>query len=97
MKWYDHIGPYGVGFTTPLFRFNNLALKKLTELKGGHLKVQFLEQNNTMDALLFSPSSAQKAVLELGKTYDILGEIQWNYFRNKQSVQILIKDLREST
>ena len=97
MKWYDHIGPYGVGFTTPLFRFNNLALKKLTELKGGHLKVQFLDQNNTMDALLFSPSSAQKEVLELGKTYDVLGEIQWNYFRNKQSVQILIKDLREST
>lgn len=94
MKWYDHIGPYGVGFTTPLFRFNNLSLKKITELKGGHLKVQFLDRDNTMDALLFSPSSTQKNVLELGKMYDVLGEIQWNYFRNKQSVQILVKDLR---
>jgi len=96
MKWYDHIGPYGVGFTTPLFRFNSLTLKKMNELKGGHLKVQFLDGETTMDALLFSPSSAQREALATGKTYDILGEIQWNYFRNKQSVQILIKDLKIS-
>lgn len=96
MKWYDHIGPYGVGFTTPLFRFNNLALKKMTELKGGHFKVQFLDGQNTMDALLFSPSSNQRELLQAGKTYDVLGEIQWNYFRNKQTVQILIKDLKVS-
>lgn len=94
MKWYDHIGPYGVGFTTPLFRFNNLTLKKINELKGGHFKVQFQDKENSMDALLFSPSTAQKDVLKLGQSYDVLGEIQWNYFRNKQSVQILIKDLR---
>lgn len=96
MKWYDHIGPYGVGFTTPLFRFNNLVLKKMTELKGGHFKVQFLDGHNTMDALLFSPSSNQRELLQAGKTYDVLGEIQWNYFRNKQTVQILIKDLKVS-
>ncbi|MES2803180.1 MAG: single-stranded-DNA-specific exonuclease RecJ [Bdellovibrionota bacterium] len=96
MKWYDHIGPYGVGFTTPLFRFNSLNLKKMTELKGGHLKVQFLDDQATVDALLFSPSSAQREALEAGKTYDVLGEIQWNYFRNKQSLQILIKDLKIS-
>lgn len=94
MKWYDHIGPYGVGFTTPLFRFNQLNLNKITELKGGHLKVQFWDEKNSVDALLFSPSSSQRELLQSGKIYDILGEIQWNYFRNKQSVQILIKDLK---
>lgn len=102
MKWYDHIGPFGVGFTTPLFQFNNLLLTKISELKGGHFKVQFQDQQglapmtgqSLADALLFSPSSAQKALLESGKTYDVLGEIQWNYFRKKQTLQILIKDLR---
>lgn len=96
MKWYDHIGPYGVGFTTPLFRFNKLNLNKITELKGGHLKVQFWDEKSTMDALLFSPSSSQREIIQIGRMYDILGEIQWNYFRNKQSVQILIKDLKVS-
>ncbi|WP_409480170.1 single-stranded-DNA-specific exonuclease RecJ [Pseudobdellovibrio sp. HCB154] len=96
MKWYDHIGPYGVGFTTPLFRFNKLNLNKITELKGGHLKVQFWDDKNSVDALLFSPSSSQRELLQTGRMYDILGEIQWNYFRNKQSVQILIKDLKVS-
>lgn len=94
MKWYDHIGPYGVGFTTPLFRFNKLNLNKITELKGGHLKVQFWDEKNSVDALLFSPSLSQRELLQSGRMYDILGEIQWNYFRNKQSVQILIKDLK---
>lgn len=96
MKWYDHIGPYGVGFTTPLFRFNNLNLNKINELKGGHLKVQFWDEKSSMDALLFSPSTTQREILQTGRMYDILGEIQWNYFRNKQSVQILIKDLKVS-
>lgn len=96
MKWYDHIGPYGVGFTTPLFRFNNLNLNKINELKGGHLKVQFWDEKSSVDALLFSPSAAQRETLQSGRMYDILGEIQWNYFRNKQSVQILIKDLKVS-
>lgn len=96
MKWYDHIGPYGVGFATPLFRFNKLNLNKLTQLKGGHLKVQFWDEKNSVDALLFSPSSSQRELLAAGQIYDILGEIQWNYFRNKQTVQILIKDLKVS-
>lgn len=94
MKWYDHIGPYGVGFTTPLFRFNSLILKKTTELKGGHLKIQFQDDKSVVDALLFSPSSAQRKLIQTGREFDILGEIQWNYFRNKQSVQILVKDLK---
>lgn len=94
MKWYDHIGPYGVGFSTPILRFNKLSLNKITELKGGHLKVQFSDAQQSTEALLFSPSNMQKSLLQVGSIYDVLGEIQWNYFRNKQSIQILIKDLK---
>jgi len=99
MKWYDHIGPYGVGFTTPIIRFNRLMIDKLSDLKGGHLKVQFccLVSNQKIDALIFSPSESIREKIQLGLSYDVLGEVQKNYFRNKESIQILIKDLRLSS
>ncbi|MFN3453906.1 MAG: single-stranded-DNA-specific exonuclease RecJ [Pseudobdellovibrio sp.] len=106
MKWYDHIGPYGVGFSIPLLRFNKLMIQKITELKGGHLKIQLVETEltfesseskiKTVDAFLFSPQEKHRKLIKVGQIFDILGEIQWNYFRNKQSIQILVKDIKLS-
>jgi len=105
MKWYDHIGPYGVGFVTPILRFNNMIIDRVSELKGGHLKLQLIDcdadQNAIkttdkvkIDALLFSPSEKIRSVVSLGEKYDVLGEVQKNYFKNRETIQILIKDLK---
>lgn len=104
MKWYDHLGPYGVGFSIPVLKFNNLVITKLTELKGGHLKLQLCEQGATdqlqqdtfVDALLFSPQEKIKNELKVNHQYNLLAEVQWNYFRNKQTIQLLIKDFKKT-
>ncbi len=99
MKWYDHIGPYGVGFNVPIIRLNSLVLEQAKVLKGGHYKLHFSSDgqngsNTTLEGLLFSPNDQQKQKIQNGQVYDILGELQWNYFRNKQSIQLLVKDLK---
>lgn len=98
MKWYNFAGPYGVGFPIPIFRFNNVILSQVKEIKGGHVKMtaqDFQEKahfSNRVDVLYFSPTEKKKKLLSPGKKYDILGEIQVNYFNQAESTQVLVKD-----
>lgn len=102
MKWHDHLGPYGMGFQIPIFRFNSLKLKKVKELKGGHLKLSFhsdndgsqIALNSEIDALYFSPIESRKKDILEGQQYDVLGELQINYFNRNQTIQLLIKDFK---
>lgn len=104
MKWHDFIGPFGMGFNVPVIQFNNIKVLSKKELKGGHLKLnlasdeeaeKFIEKNEqSLEALLFSPSNELKNNIKIGKHYDFLTELQWNYFNGQKSIQLLIKDLR---
>lgn len=96
MKWYDFIGPFGVGFNIPLIKFDNVSLVSKKELKGGHFKLNFSDglQDSRIDGLMFSPSDKLKDMLDVGKKYDVLSELQWNYFNGRKTIQLLIKDLK---
>jgi single-stranded-DNA-specific exonuclease len=96
MKWYDSIGPFGVGFNIPLLKFENVSLVSKRELKGGHFKLNLSDptKNHKVDALMFSPSERLKNALDVGQKYQILSELQWNYFNGKKTIQLLIKDLK---
>lgn len=96
MKWYDFIGPFGVGFNIPLIKFDQVSLNSIKELKGGHFKLNFSDsaQNHKVDGLMFSPSERLKNALNLGAKYQILSELQWNYFNGRKTIQLLIRDLK---
>lgn len=94
MKWHDFLGPFGVGFHIPVFRFNSLKLEKIKELKGGHLKLSFSHAEQTIDVLYFSPIESKKQEIQTQKNYDILGELQMNYFGKQKSIQVLLKDFK---
>jgi single-stranded-DNA-specific exonuclease len=96
MKWYDFIGPFGMGFNIPLIKFDNVSLVSKKELKGGHFKLGFedRESHSKMDGLMFSPSEKLKNLLNVGDTYQVLSELQWNYFNGRKTIQILVKDLK---
>jgi single-stranded-DNA-specific exonuclease len=97
MKWYDFVGPFGAGFSVPLIHFPLVRLQSKRALRGGHWRLKLVEADGhgSHEALLFSPSPRQLAVLEAGHEYlDVLGELQWNYFGGQQNVQILVRDLR---
>lgn len=100
MKWYDFVGPFGTGFEVPVFKFSGLQILSRKDLKGGHLKLKLgaPEGTTSWDALLFSPSERQLQIVESGgQLFDVLGELQWNYFGGAQTVQLLVKDLKVRT
>lgn len=99
MKWYDFIGPFGAGFSIPLFRFSGVELLGIRELRGGHRRLQLASsQGERWEALLFSPTTRQLQILDnKPASLDLLGELQWNYFGGQKQIQILVKDLKGSS
>jgi single-stranded-DNA-specific exonuclease len=99
MKWLEFLGPYGARFEAPVFCFKGVKLHGVKELKGGHLRLTCLskEAQAVQEGLLFSPTPYQREILtERSTSYDILGELQWNYYNGQKNVQLLVKDLRVS-
>lgn len=96
MKWYDFVGPFGAGFAVPVFRFSEVQLLHRRDLRGGHVKLTLTSPGGTTwEALLFSPTERQRKILDDGSdSYEILGELQWNYFGGQKTIQILVKDLK---
>ncbi|OFZ29685.1 MAG: single-stranded-DNA-specific exonuclease RecJ [Bdellovibrionales bacterium RIFCSPHIGHO2_01_FULL_40_29] len=96
MKWHDFIGPFGMGFQVPLIQIAHVKLSGKKELKGGHLKLSLSTNagDATLEALLFSPSPAQVSQVHVGKIYQVLVELQWNYFNGNKTIQLLIKDFK---
>ncbi|MEK6628471.1 MAG: single-stranded-DNA-specific exonuclease RecJ [Bdellovibrionota bacterium] len=97
MKWHDFIGPFGVGFNIPLIKFDQVSLTSKKELKGGHYKLNFSDntKNHKVDGLMFSPSNKLKDLLDVGQKYQLLSELQWNYFNGRKTIQLLVKDLKQ--
>ena len=99
MKWLEFLGPFGVQFESPIFCFKGVRLQGIKQLRGGHLRLTCISNDGTgvQEALLFSPTPSQRDLMtERTMTYDILGELQWNYYNGQQTIQLLIKDLRVS-
>lgn len=99
MDWLEKLGPFGQGFEIPIFRLNELRVDSVNILKAKHLKIRVgqVGAKSSLDLLLFSaPTRLLKEPPQVGQRIDVLGEIQWNYFSGKKSLQLLVKDLRIS-
>ncbi|MGZ3774515.1 MAG: single-stranded-DNA-specific exonuclease RecJ [Pseudobdellovibrionaceae bacterium] len=100
MKWYDFVGPFGAGFSIPLILFSGVQVLSKRELKGGHLRLKIVDREGkfSSEALLFTPTPRQIDTLQsIPGYYDVLGELQWNYFAGQKTTQVLIRDLRAAT
>ncbi|WP_295900455.1 single-stranded-DNA-specific exonuclease RecJ [uncultured Bdellovibrio sp.] len=100
MKWYDFVGPFGAGFSIPLIHFSNVQVLSKRELKGGHLRLKIADADGqaSSEALLFTPTPRQLDTLQnIPGFYNVLGELQWNYFAGQKTIQILIRDLKAAT
>ncbi|MES3038076.1 MAG: hypothetical protein V4736_09240, partial [Bdellovibrionota bacterium] len=96
LKWMDLLEPFGAGFEAPLFHLPGLIVDGFTELKGGHMKIKVRSPDGgkAIDAVAFSPSKSLRDRLPKARQIDILGEVQKNYFRGNQQIQILIQDVK---
>lgn len=103
-SWYQHIGPFGVGFPEPALCFRGLQIESVKSLKGGHLKltlIQTLDHSEStpdmrVEGLQFSPTADQVELLKPGITIDVIGEPQKNTFMNRTTTQLLIREAQIS-
>lgn len=96
MKCWDTLEPFGFEFLPPIFLLQGLKVQKVKELKGGHLKLTFIKEDDVFEAIWFFPEKAD-LVTSRGENlsmFSILCEPQWNEFMGAKRVQLLIKDLR---
>ena len=101
MRWYEGLGPFGAQFELPLFHLEELEIRSLRELRGGHIKLELADRNFSQvrkEALWFSPPPSHPLLrsqgLEPGRTLEVLAHPQWNYFNGSQSLQLVLEDLR---
>ena len=93
----DHVAPFGMGNPEPLFYLRNVTcLNEPRALKDKHWKFRIVDQNGSqaVDAIWFS--GVEKMPDLPAGDWDLAFNLQRNEWRGQQSVQLLIRDLRES-
>lgn len=94
MKWLENLEPFGSGFETPLFRLRELEIKSFSELRGGHLRLEFTAKGASCQGIFFSPPlSLMDEIRQGARQVQAIGELQWNHFRGRKTLQLDIKDL----
>lgn len=92
MTWYDHFVPIGVGAAMPLIKISDVRIKKVRELKGGHLSLELesAKTGRSLRAIWFSPEIKDFAT---GEEIEVLVEVSWNEFMGSRQIQLQIKHL----
>ena len=87
--------PYGPGNMKPIFLTRNVSVCDASLLKGEHIKALFTEgkQNRKIPAIGFRMQDLYP-IVKSGKLVDILYTIETNTWKNKTTLQLVIKDIK---
>lgn len=97
MKWLEVLGPFGQSFESPVLCFRQLQIEDVIVMKGKHLKFKMIDAVSLkrIEAVYFSaPAAMMENLPRRGALIDVIGELQWNYFSGRRSVQLLLKDFK---
>lgn len=102
IPWLNQLEPFGMGFEAPKFKISKLKIKSAKLLKDVHYKLTLFHDSDkdlTVEALWFFPPEEHQ-VLELleGDVYkdkflNFYVTPQINFFRNNESLQLLINEI----
>ncbi len=94
----QRFAPYGQENNEPLFLIKNLELSNLIPIGKDkkHLKlIMETEGTRSFDALLWSGTEKDYQFM-IGKNYDLVFKPQINLWKNKESVSLIVEDMRLS-
>jgi len=96
VKELSMLEPFGEANREPLFLFRELRIKSIRALSDGkHLKLNLQDGNFYIDAIGFNLGELINEY-KIGDKIDLAGTLEINEFNLRQTVQILIKDIRKS-
>lgn len=86
--------PFGTGNEKPLFLIENAELTDIIPLSGGiHSKLRIKLNGVFFDALMFRKTALELPV-QRGDICDLMVTLEINTFREKESISIIISDIR---
>jgi len=103
IPWLNQLEPFGTGFEAPKFKVSNVKVKDLRLLKDVHYKMKIEDKEGfSGDSLWFFPPEGHE-VLELlegdaykAKFLNFYVTPSINFFRNSESLQLLVNDIEVS-
>ncbi len=95
-KIIDHFEPFGPGNMKPVFVSENVFTKNLRVLNDAHLKLTVVQPNHdvAMEAIGFNMADKELLVAD-GLPYQVAYTLETNSFRDKETLQLNLKDIRE--
>ncbi len=97
-KLIEKLEPYGEAFPPLLFQANNLEIDnvELVGKEGVHLKMLLSTSEKKWPALFWNSVDRYKKDFNRNDNIDILFKLEKNFFRNRQTLQLNIQDLKRS-
>lgn len=90
----EQMGPYGQGWPKPRFVLGPCKVASIKELNGGHLKMQLIDDNGTIDAMAFrAVDTGLSELLTSGEKLLVAGQAELNTFRGMTSMQFMVDDV----
>lgn len=105
-KFYNilkQMAPFGPGNTEPVFRINNVFADEVTVLKDKHLRFKIIQDGQVTTPVCLGFGMADRAkdpdlttvnMLRGKMRFDIVAEMRENFFRDKSSLQLYVKDIK---
>jgi single-stranded-DNA-specific exonuclease len=92
----EYFEPHGPGNMKPVFLTKNLFTKSSRVLKESHLKIECLQPNFdlVMEAIAFNMVEKESEIAK-GIPYQMAYSLEINSFRDRQTLQLNVKDIRE--
>ena len=95
-KQISMLEPFGAGNPTPIIGLYNMKLKAVTPVGGGnHLRLTLQRDEFTISAMLFFTTLEQFSYV-IGETLDLAVTVDVNEYNNRESLSIIIKDIKSS-
>ena len=105
-KFYNilkQMAPFGPGNTEPIFRITNVYADEVTVLKDKHLRFKIVQDGQVTTPVCLGFGMADRSkdpdlttvnMLRGKMRFDLLAEMRENFFRDKSSLQLYVKDIK---
>jgi single-stranded-DNA-specific exonuclease len=92
----SYLEPYGMGNPAPVFLCRELTLSEIVPMSGDkHLRLTLMGAGQRLTCFMFGSSSADMP-FSVGERIDICCTLDLSTYRGVQSVQVVVKDIREA-
>lgn len=97
------MAPFGPGNPEPVFRISNVYAEDVVVLKDKHLRFKIVQDGQVTTPVCLGFGMADRAkdpdlttvdMLRSRMRFDIVGEMRENFFRDKSSLQLYVKDIK---